>query len=146
MARLFYRARISRLLGDWGLIKPRSRIDRSIEMEQISDLLHHTERQLNRARVQHLCEIISLRQLESLWQHKVQEVGQLLHKAPIEASSLSTWSRQRVTHAIGNWEQMVHAISQRSLQVMDFCNLQGALEEVAKAFFICARVKRDHAA
>jgi hypothetical protein len=59
---------------------------------------------------------------------------------------LSSWSQQRVTQAIGNWEQMVHAISQRSLQVIDFCNLQGALEEVAKAFFICARVERSQTA
>lgn len=131
------------LLTDWGLINPRPRIDHSIAMEEIADLLHHTERQLNRARVQHLCEDISFTQLEALWQQKLQEVRLLLQKVPMEPRLLSSWPQKRVTQAVENWEGLVQAISKRSLQLMDLCNLQGALEQVADAFFICARAERS---
>jgi hypothetical protein len=133
---------LDRFLTEWGLIKPRPRVDHSIAMEEIADLLHHTERQLNRARVQHLCEDISFTQLEALWQQKLQEVRLLLQKVPMEPRLLSSWPQKRVTQAVENWERLVQAISKRSLQVMDLCNLQGALEQVADAFFICARAER----
>ena len=87
MATLFLRNwidRLDRLLTDCGVTNPRSRVDHSMVMEEIADLLHHTERQLNRARVQHLCEVISSTQLEALWQQKLQEVRLLLQRAPIE--------------------------------------------------------------
>lgn len=133
---------LNRLLIAWGLTDLPPRVDHSIAMEEIADLLHHTERQLNRARVQHLCEVISFTQLEALWQQKLQEVRLLLQKAPMEPRPLSSWPRKRVTQAVEDWELLVQAISRRSLQVMDLCNLQGALEQVADAFFICARAER----
>ena len=133
---------LTRLLSDWGLSNPAPPVDDSIAMEEIADLLHHAERQLNRARVQHLCEVISFTQMEALWQQKLQEVRLLLQKVPMDHRLLSSWPQKRVTQAVENWELLVHAISKRSLQVMDLCNLQGALEEIADAFFICARAQR----
>lgn len=145
MATLFRRNWIdslNRVLTDWGLINPPPRVGHSIAMEEIADLLHHAERQLNRARVQHLCEVISFTQLESLWQQKLQEVRLLLQRAPMEPRLLSSWPQKRVAQAVENWELLVNAVSKRSLQVMDLCKLQGALEQVADAFFICARAQR----
>ena len=48
----------------------------------------------------------------------------------------------KIAQAIEGWESVVQAASQRSLQVLDFCSLQGALEEISNALFICARVER----
>jgi hypothetical protein len=130
------------LLGDWGFFPSPATVQHSIEMEKLADLLHQTERQLNRARIQHLCEAISLRQLQALWQQKIPEVQQLVQKVPLEPGMLDSWSRRKIAQAMESWESVVAATSERSLQVLDFCSLQGALEEISNALFICARVER----
>ena len=130
------------LLGDWGFLTSPATVEHSIEMEKLADLLHQAERQLNRARIQHLCEAISLRQLQALWQQKIPEVQQLLQTLRLEPGMLDSWSRRKITQAIEGWESVMAATSERSLQLLDFCSLQGALEEISNALFICARVER----
>lgn len=135
-------AAFKQMLGRWGLSPPPAVAQHVTEMEQLADWLHQTERQLNRARIQHLCEAITLRQLQALWRQKIPEVQQLLHRAPLEPGLLDAWSRRKIAQAMESWESVVAAMSERSLQVLDFCSLQGALEEVSNALFIGAHVER----
>lgn len=145
MASLFFRgwsAAISEALHRLGFVAPaESRRAQAAELEGLADLLHHCERQMNQARIQYLCEVLSGEQLESFCRHKIDEVQHLLQLSCVRADCGRIWAMERVEKAIRNWHGRVQALLHRPLKLSDVSELQDGLEEMTAAVYICAKLE-----
>lgn len=132
---------LGHVLHGYGLFPTRLARARLLELEAVADLLFHSERQLNRARIQHLCEALTLAQLHSLCRQNVLEVQQLLQKAALSGQARPAWGMDRVHAAVADWEWHALPLMDGPLRLADLCCLQTRLERLATAIHVFARVE-----
>ena len=118
----------------------RLRMDEAAELESLADLLQHFWMQLNRARIQFLCQTLSGEALHALWSERIREIQALLQRVGALTQDHAVDGLERVRMAVQDWEEQVARFEQGPLKVADYCILQNRLESLARAMDLCVRM------
>lgn len=119
-------------------------LDEAAELESLADLLQHFWMQLNRARIQHLCQTLSAEALQALWSDRIREIQALLQRVGLLTRDHAVDGLERVRAAVEDWEEQVARFQQSpqpgAFRVADYCILQNRLETLARAMDLCVRM------
>lgn len=118
----------------------RLRLDEAAELESLADLLQHFWMQLNRARIQFLCQTLSAEALQALWSERIREIQALLQRVGVLTRDHAVDGLERVRVAVQDWEEQVARFEQGPFKVADYCILQNRLETLARAMDLCVRM------
>jgi hypothetical protein len=119
---------------------PRMRRDEAAQLESLADLLQHFWLQLNRARIQHLCQALSAEHLQALWSDRIREIQALIERAGVLGPEPGVEGLERARHAVEDWEQQVGRFRAGPARMTDYCILQNRLESMARAIDLCVRM------
>ncbi|MDZ5460999.1 hypothetical protein [Azohydromonas lata] len=118
----------------------RLRLDEAAELESLADLLQHFWMQLNRARIQFLCQTLSAEALQALWSERIREIQALLQRVGVLTRDHAVDGLERVRVAVQDWEEQVARFEQGPFKMADYCILQNRLETLARAMDLCVRM------
>jgi hypothetical protein len=118
----------------------RLRQEEAAELESLADLLQHFWMQLNRARIQHLCQALSAEHLESLWRDRIREIQALIDRVGVLGPEQAVEGLERARGAVQDWQQQVHRFCAGPVKMTDYCILQNRLESMARAIDLCVRM------
>lgn len=118
----------------------RMRPEEAAQLESLADLLQHFWMQLNRARIQHLCQALAAESLEALWRDRIREIQALIERAGVLGPDQAVEGLERARNAVADWEQQVHRFFAGPVKMADYCILQNRLESMARAIDLCARM------
>ena len=136
-----YRPPTTSFLGAFGgLGATRLRQDEAAELESLADLLQHFWMQLNRARIQYLCQALPGERLEGLWRDRIREIQALIERVGLLTQDHAVEGLERVRGAVEDWEQQVLRFIQGPARMADYCILQNRLETMARAIDLCVRM------
>lgn len=116
------------------------RLDEAEELETTVELLHHFWQQLNRARIQCLCETLPAAQLEGLWRDSIRKVQALIERVALLMQDHAVDGLERVQHAVDEWQAQVQRVTGAPRGMADYCALQNRLEALARAIDLCVRM------
>jgi hypothetical protein len=117
-------------------------LDEAAELETLADLLQHFWMQLNRARIQHLCQTLPAASLEALWRDRIREIQALIERVGVLTQDHAVDGLERVRAAVEDWEQQLHRFAGAPARMVDYCILQNRLEGMARAIDLCVRMWR----
>ena len=135
-----YRPPSTSLLGAFAAGPARLRQDEASELESLADLLQHFWTQLNRARIQHLCQALSEGHLQALWSDRIREIQALIERVGVLTQDRAVEGLERVRGAVEDWEQQVRRFVAGPVKMADYCILQNRLETMARALDLCVRM------
>jgi hypothetical protein len=118
----------------------RLQLDEAAELESLADLLQHFWMQLNRARIQHLCQALPAGSLEALWRDRIREIQALIERVGVLTQDHAVDGLERVRAAVEDWEQQVCRFMSSPARMADYCILQNRLESMARALDLCVRM------
>ncbi|NML16893.1 hypothetical protein [Azohydromonas caseinilytica] len=136
-----YRPPSTSFFAGFGPAAPaRLRQDEASELESLADLLQHFWTQLNRARIQHLCQALSEGSLQALWRDRIREIQALIERVGVLTQDRAVEGLERVRGAVEDWEQQVRRFVAGPVKMADYCILQNRLETMARAIDLCVRM------
>jgi hypothetical protein len=136
-----YRPPAASFLSALGGFSPtRMQQDEVAELESLADLLQHFWMQLNRARIQYLCQALPGERLEGLWRDRIREIQALIERVGLLTQDHAVEGLERVRGAVEDWEQQVLRFIQGPARMADYCILQNRLETMARAIDLCVRM------
>lgn len=118
----------------------RMRQEEAAELESLADLLQHFWMQLNRARIQYLCQALPGERLEGLWRDRIREIQALIERVGLLTQDHAVEGLERVRGAVEDWEQQVRRFLDGPAKMTDYCILQNRLETMARAIDLCVRM------
>jgi hypothetical protein len=118
----------------------RLQLDEAAELESLADLLQHFWMQLNRARIQYLCQALPGEALQALWSERIHEIQTLMERVAVLTQDHAVDGLERVRAAVEDWEQQVRRFVQGPVKIADYCILQNRLETLARAIDLCVRM------
>lgn len=133
-----YRPPAQSLFGAFSM--SRLGLQEAAELETLADLMQHFWTQLNRARIQHLCQALPETSLQALWRDRIREIQALIERVGLLTQDHAVDGLERVRSAVEDWEQQVRRCFDGPARMTDYCILQNRLETMARAIDLCVRM------